>query len=371
MHPKWQYFVFILLSLTLVSYFAVLLRIFGTLHATISENIKPQPISDNLLLWTIIVCAAYCLMLLLTRRYFTVIPYYYYWIAPVFALIISTATYPRFADDILIYVMHARTIVLYGMNPYITLPETVEHSRLAELTTLNITNVYGPVWTFISIIPTLIAQKNLLINIILMKVLVILLFLSTAATLDYHNQREKIANRIMLLVAVLWNPLLLVDIGINGHNEAVMMFFLVVAIILLLHHKKTATFITFSIAVLTKYIPILLLPLLFIKLTKNSKKIITITQGIAILLATAIISFTPFANKKIFYGIYEQSTIVLASFFSLSGALHIPFIIGECLFYSSFVTITFLVWKGKRTTLWGIYHTILWYLIIGTKLFHP
>jgi alpha-1,6-mannosyltransferase len=63
------------------------------------------------------------------------------------------------------------------------------------------------------------------------------------------------------IVVFLWNPMIIWELAGEGHNDAVTILFVLLALALILQKRHAAGIVVMSLAVLTKYIPLMLVPL--------------------------------------------------------------------------------------------------------------
>jgi len=73
----------------------------------------------------------------------------------------------------------------------------------------------------------------------------------------------------VLLLFFAWNPLVIMETAVNGHLDIVMVFFMLLSLLFFYKQRYILSGITLAGAVLSKLIPIILLPLFFFNLLKQ------------------------------------------------------------------------------------------------------
>jgi hypothetical protein len=66
--------------------------------------------------------------------------------------------------------------------------------------------------------------------------------------------------RLLGTLAYLWNPMILVELAGDGHNDALMVFFVLLALFLTIRGRVSSGLVAMSLGVLTKYVPLWLVP---------------------------------------------------------------------------------------------------------------
>ncbi len=176
--------------------------------------------------------------------------------------------YPFLSSDIFSYLFSAKILYFYKLNPYTTIPETLRDQDIWLSFTYwtHRPYIYGPLALFVSLIPMFIFGVEKFLTIFYFsKILNVLLFIATGIIISkiIKNKRKAI---------YLWftNPLLLIELVINSHNETIMLFLFFLSALFWKNSQKTKSIIALSLSVLTKYISILFSPLIFLKKTKKT-----------------------------------------------------------------------------------------------------
>lgn len=135
----------------------------------------------------------------------------------VFLLLIA---FPAFSYDIFNYIATAKVTYYWKENPWITMPIDIPNEpALAYTRAANKVALYGPTWIFLTAIPHFLGLNNVWLTIILFKALV------TICYLFFVYLIYKKTNNIFQVSVFAFNPLMLLEIIVNGHNDIAMMVF--------------------------------------------------------------------------------------------------------------------------------------------------
>lgn len=170
--------------------------------------------------------------------------------------------YPVTALDIFAYIDQSLVAVQYHANPIFVPPSAFPHDPLMGLSDgwAQYSAPYGPLGLVADSLPTLIAGRNILVTLLMLKVLFSLLTL-VAAWLVYHILQHVDPRRALggaMLVA--WNPLVLFEISANGHNDMVMICLALVGLLSLAESGLIRGPVWIALSTLVKYASLILLP---------------------------------------------------------------------------------------------------------------
>ncbi|HCI81027.1 MAG TPA: hypothetical protein DHW02_15210, partial [Ktedonobacter sp.] len=156
------------------------------------------------------------------------------------------------SQDIYSYIIYARMQVLYHLNPLITSPITIIHdTTYAHLYWTNQPSAYGPTWialtSLLQWVTTPFSTASLTPMMLSLRALALLAHLgstlllwSLTGKLQHLNGYKNNHQRVLEVLAFAWNPLLLFEAGVNGHNDIVMLFFVLLALWCLLRFTHRA-----------------------------------------------------------------------------------------------------------------------------------
>ena len=209
--------------------------------------------------------------------------------------------YPVTAIDIFNYIGYSLIMVQYGANPMTTLPSQFIDDPVIRLVSepfINVPSPYGPLAQFIQALPVVIAGRNVLASLLLIKIMSSAMLIAGAFFI--YKILTHIAPRFALpgVLALVWNPFALFEYSANGHNDIVMMFFIILAVFVLIkeYHVWALTLILAS--ALIKFASLPLIPLFFfysfIHQPTWKKKILYTLESTVASLSLLLATFTPF-----------------------------------------------------------------------------
>lgn len=181
--------------------------------------------------------------------------------------LILLLSFPAFSYDIFNYILTAKMTFFYHENPYLVMPiEMLGEPMLAFTRAANKVALYGPVWIILTGIPYFLGLDNIWLTIIAFKLINIFFYLGSL--------------RLIYLFTGSWwqvsffafNPLIIFEILISGHNDIAMMFLALTAFWLNQKNQLAKKIIANGLliaSVLVKGATLVLWPLLLIKLDEN------------------------------------------------------------------------------------------------------
>lgn len=248
---------------------------------------------------------------------------------------------PFLSSDIYYYIGDSWLASKYGENPYYTSVKDLQNSGINDEILnntgywKNTTSVYGPLWNSIA---------KLLVSLSFGKV-TIALFIFKIASLLIHVLNSYIiykitkSNKYMLLYGL--NPLVLIELLSNVHNDIYLILFTLLAIYFLIRKKNiyfTMIFLALSISI--KYSTVLLVPFILIYCFRDKtvpKRILfCLLSGIGIIALVVLFylpyykDFTIFTNMLVQGSKYSQSIMLFImekanrSIFEMISQLAIP-----------------------------------------------
>ncbi len=190
---------------------------------------------------------------------------------PLLFFAVQLGCYMIFAGDVYIYAMQGRISSVYGGNPFVEVASkfvsdpfyTLEPRQYA-----NTTSQYGPLWELTARLLTGLAGNNVLATVLAFKGLVVASYLGNGGLIYLWLRRERPAFIWPGLTLYLWNPLAVIEVAGNGHNDPLMMTGVLLAFVALSYGRErwrrpVASF-ALAIGVLLKFLPLLLLPLFWL-----------------------------------------------------------------------------------------------------------
>jgi hypothetical protein len=175
-------------------------------------------------------------------------------------------SYPAaFSYDIFNYIFTAKTVLLYGKNPYIVKPLDFEgiDPMLSFMRWTHLPSAYTPLWIALSLIPYVMSFGSLLLTIWMMKIIPILCYVITIFFIGKILQKNNPSHKMFGMIAFALNPLVIIEVLVSAHNDIVMMACALVAFSLYLRKKHVLSFFSFAFSVALKFVTISLFPLFF------------------------------------------------------------------------------------------------------------
>jgi hypothetical protein len=263
---------------------------------------------------TIGVFGLYAWVLVLCRRPLTAAVRLAAWGFPVLFSLFWLPVAPVFSIDVFSYIAHGYVQVELGDNPYLVHGEAVADSPLGpELIPYGWRPVhrgtpYGPVVTGLETAIVWLSGDNVRLSMLLFKVVAVASSLAIGAVIWMILDRVRPQDRDLATVAYLWNPAVLVETAGEGHNDSVMALLTVGTVLLVLQHRVVLGALTMAAAVLTKYVPVLLLPVLLGYLWRRAEDrrslLWRITGGAVAGAGVAVALYVPYwAGRQTFAGL--------------------------------------------------------------------
>lgn len=175
---------------------------------------------------------------------------------------------PVGAQDIYHNIADARTVWHYGDNPLVLPPAAYPDDPLAARVPAwqSTPSLYGPVWYLLAGVVTAIAGDGLWANVLGHKALTALFLLVVTALAIGLTDRLHLGTHRGAAAGVLvgWNPLLQFETAGNAHNDVVMVAFALGALGAVSARRWWAVFPLLALAVATKYVLVVLAPVLLV-----------------------------------------------------------------------------------------------------------
>jgi alpha-1,6-mannosyltransferase len=197
-------------------------------------------------------------------------------------------SYPVDAIDVFVYAIYTRGWGLYGLNPLATAPAQFPANDpwvglAAEWASAP--SPYGPVWQVLAL-GAYFAGGDFLRQVYALKVLLSLAYLGSATLIYLILKQRQPRWAVAGTIAFAWNPLVLLEVAQNGHNDIVMIFFLLAAVWALLHSShpersaaksKDVIYLLLvclflALSILTKFITIVVVPFFLLALMMRGQR---------------------------------------------------------------------------------------------------
>jgi hypothetical protein len=223
--------------------------------------------------------------------------------------VILVFSYPALSYDLFNYMTTAKVTYGYGENPYVVMPiEIPNEPYLAFTRAANKYALYGPVWLAITAVPHYLGGGSIWGTIIAFKALNALIYIGFVYFI------YKVTKSLKNTVFFAFNPLVLIEVLVSGHNDIYMMFFALTGLIFWYQkgiRQKIYGFILFVCSWFIKGATIVLLPLIFFKRLSLDKALLTTYY---LLLATFIIIAPLREELYPWYAVWLVMVVSLMSF---------------------------------------------------------
>jgi hypothetical protein len=174
--------------------------------------------------------------------------------------------YPVTAIDMFAYVAQSLVLIQYHANPVLVPAATYSNDPLITLAGgwTNYVAPYGPLGVLIDALPMLIVARNLLANLLLLKLIFSSMLIIEAflvyKILSHINPKLALAGALFIA----WNPYTLFEYSANSHNDISMMLFALLATMALVYDRLLLAFVLIVASSLVKFATLPLLPLFLI-----------------------------------------------------------------------------------------------------------
>lgn len=238
----------------------------------------------------------------------------------IFALTTSFV-YPITATDIFNYIAQGLILVQYHANPIIVVPAHFARDPLMKLARdfFTVSSPYGPLDQLIQALPIVIAGRNVLASLLIIKFMSSALLIIEAFFI--YKILSHVAPKLALAgaLALAWNPFALLEYSANSHNDITMMLFVIIALFALLkeHHLWAIALITASALIKFASLPLILLFFIYSIFHQQTYKerIYYTIKAIFLFLALMIDSFALFwAGPQTLQRLFNVSQGYLFSF---------------------------------------------------------
>lgn len=179
------------------------------------------------------------------------------------AAVILAVSYPALTYDLFNYMTTAKVLYTYHENPYLVMPiEIPNEPNLAFTRAANKVALYGPVWLAITALPHYAGGGNVWKTIIAFKLM------NAVVYLGFCFYIWRLTKNMTNVLFFAFNPLVLIEVIMNGHNDIYMIFLALVGLVLWQRNKvvgKISGFLLLFASWWVKGATLILAPLLLVK----------------------------------------------------------------------------------------------------------
>lgn len=207
-----------------------------------------------------------------------------------------------FSNDVFSYIFTGRMLTIYHADPMNTAPAQFQQDPyLPWITQPGVPNIYGPLW--LAITSLLVGVGNSPIaTLLLFKGLALLSHLVNCLLIWAILGKIAPARRLPGTLLYAWNPLALVELAGNGHNDGLLICLLLLAIWLLVQQRggwyDTGAFAFTGLAISLNFVGLLFAPLFTWFSVRNERDNVRVIWGccwrVLVTLITLLIVYLPF-----------------------------------------------------------------------------
>jgi hypothetical protein len=234
-----------------------------------------------LLAFAICGLCAYLLNRTRTRNDYTFVMWVI-WLTTIVSGCLYLFTPAIFSGDIFSYASYGRLLSVHHVNPYVIPPSAFPKDPTYQLVHWkDIVSIYGPVWLMISAVVGVLADPHPMDYLVAFRLCafaahLLNIWLVTAILRTMGRSLRVIAMGTLLYA---WNPLVLLESSLGGHNDVFMLTFLLLGLLLSARaERRGATglrgtipaLVAFTLAALVKLTAIPIIVFLIVKLFWNS-----------------------------------------------------------------------------------------------------
>lgn len=224
---------------------------------------------------------------------------------------------PNLSDDYFRFVWDGR-LSTHGINPFVVMPSSFIDSDQAVSAGLNrelyssmnsqeYYTIYPPVLQFIFWLSAQLFPSNILGSVIVMRLSIITAEAGSIFIISAILKKLELPSKNILLYAL--NPLVIIELAGNIHFEALMIFFLLLSVYILLEEQFVFSAIIFSLAVCSKLLPLMFLPLLPKQIGMKKSMVFYSISGIA-----TVLLFIPFIDHQFIGNISSSINLYFQKF---------------------------------------------------------
>ncbi len=215
---------------------------------------------------------------------------------------------PHLTDDFYRFIWDGR-LLAKGYHPFAELPRYyienkillvgIDQALFDKLNSPDYFTIYPPVNQFIFWIAAKLSSRSILGSVVVMRVFILAAEVGSIWLIRKILLHFQLPEKNILLYA--FNPLVIIELTGNLHFEALMIFFLLLSFWLLITNKIFLSALQFGLAICSKLIPIILLPLLLVRLGWKKSAIYYL-----VVVVSSILFFLPLLNAEIISGFSES-----------------------------------------------------------------
>jgi len=207
---------------------------------------------------------------------------------------------PAMSIDVMSYISHGH-IENAGGNAYVEPSSSLAGSSLGSRLEsfgwrpVHPVSPYGPLWSQIETTTTRVGDVNAMVT--AFKAIAIVFSLGSAVLIWLILGRVHPQHQLVGTLLYLWNPLIVIELAGEGHNDAAVVFFVLLGLILTIRRRPGGAVLATSAGILMKYLPLLFVPLQAAYLWRKRRDmrhfVRSVTLGATAGLVLTVVAFAP------------------------------------------------------------------------------
>jgi hypothetical protein len=134
-----------------------------------------------------------------------------------------------FSNEVYSYIFSGRMLTIYHVDPIITPPAQIHQDPFfAWISQPNVPNVYGPLWMVVASLLVRVSS-SVIVTLLLFKSLALLFHLVNCILIWAILGKLAFTRRLFGTLLYTWNPLALIELAGNGHNDGMLICLLLLA----------------------------------------------------------------------------------------------------------------------------------------------
>lgn len=187
------------------------------------------------------------------------------WSTLIISSVILTFSYNLLSHDIFNYIFDAKIVTKYGLNPYeYKALDFPDDPMLSFMHWTHRTYPYGPTWLGVTVPLSFLGLNYFLPTFFLFKALMTGAYLGTAYFIEKILRLVDKKNALLGVVFFAFNPLVILEVLVSGHNDIVMIFFCMLGLSLFISKKYILSWLSLLFSVGIKFATGFLVPLLIL-----------------------------------------------------------------------------------------------------------
>ena len=172
-----------------------------------------------------------------------------------------------FSDDVYLYNLYGRTIAEYGGNPVVQPPSAFQQDAHFDwVHWKDLPSSYGPFWLMLAAPLSAIAGDSISAVVLVYRGATLGMHLAVAAAIWFVLRRTRRRDAVAGTIFYAWNPLVLIEVVGNAHNDVLVGLFAVLMVAAVAHRAWSSAAFFAACAVMVKPFAVLLLPALALRL---------------------------------------------------------------------------------------------------------